>query len=232
MIQESSAYVFVSSTRMWARSLSLVRFVFLLNPDYPLRHPEMPLLCLATSRHSINVDWMHSELGNEALSHLCGGLHKYLGFHLGLWPCWMSFRGQSVVTAAGAPHIWLLEHFDKKNVCISRYLRAYSCFSQTQSGFHVVLHLLIDTQYFSCWAKCGNTLFIWHCGNPFSWMEKNILVKWNWCLVAMHTHPNNLPLDPVHGPVLQLPDAKPYSRSGIYFPWPCWDTKTNFPIQP
>lgn len=228
MIQESSEYVFVSSIRMWNRSWCLVHFLFLLNPYYPLCHPEMPPLCLATSRHSINVDWMHSELGNEPLSHLCGCLHKYLGFNLGLWPCWMSFRDQSVVTAVGTPHIWLLEHFDKKNVCISRYLRAYSCFSQTQSGFHVVLHLLIDTQYFSCWAKCGNTLFIWHCGNPFNWMEKNILVKWNWCLVAMHTHPNNLPLDPV----LQLLDAKPYSRSGIYFPWPCWDTKTNFPIQP
>lgn len=166
------------------------------------------------------------------LSHLRGCLHKYLGFNLGLWPCWMSFRDQSVVTAAGTPENWLLEHFDKKNVCVSRYLRAYSCFSQTQSGFHVVLHLLIDSQYFSCWAKCGNTLFIWHCGNPFNWMEKNTLVKWNWCLVAMHTHPNNLPLDAIHGLVLQLLDTEPYSCSGIYFPWPCWDTKTNFPIQP
>lgn len=144
----------------------------------------------------------------------------------------MSFRDQSVVTAAGTPENWLLEHFDKKNVCISRYLRAYSCFSQTQPGFHVVLHLLIDSQYFSCWAKCGNTLFIWHCGNPFNWMEKNTLVKWNWCLVAMHTHPNNLPLDAIHGLVLQLLDTEPYSRPGIYFPWPCWDAKTNFPIQP
>lgn len=106
------------------------------------------------------------------------------------------------------------------------------CFSQTESGFHVVLYLLIDTQYFSCWAKCGNVLFIWHCGNAFNWMEKNILIKWNSCLVAMHTHPNNLPLEPVHGLLLQLLDTEPYSRAGICFPWPCWDTKTNFPIQP
>ena len=229
MIQGSS--VCVSSTRMWAKSLCLVHFLFLSNPCYPPCHPQMPPLCLATSRHSMSIDWMHSELGNEPLSHLCGCFHKYLGFNLGPWLCWMSFRHQSVVTAVGTPHIWLLEHFDKKHDCVLRYLRAPSCFSQTQLGFHVVFHLLIDTQYFSRWAKCGNTLFIWHCGNPFTWMEKNILVKWNWCLVAMHTHPNNLPLDPVHGPVLQLLDAKPYSCSGIYFPWPCWDTKTNFPIQ-
>ena len=162
----------------------------------------------------------------------CGCLHKHLRFNLGLWPRWMSFRHQSVVTEVGTPRIWPLEHFDKKYDGVSRYLRAPSCFSQTRLGFHVDFHLLIDTQYFSCWAKCGNTLFIWHCGNPFTWMEKNILVKWNWCLVAMHTHPNNLALDSAHGPILQLFDAQPYSHSGIYFPWPGRDTKTNIPIHP
>lgn len=84
----------------------------------------------------------------------------YLRFNLRLWPCWLSFRDQSVVTAAGTSPTWLQEHFDKKNVCISRYLKTYSCFSQTQPVFHVVLHLLIDPPYFCCsWAKRGNTLF-------------------------------------------------------------------------
>lgn len=77
-----------------------------------------------------------------------GCLYKHLRFNLGLWLHWMSFRDQNVVAAAGTPQTWLLEHFDKKNVSISRYLSVCSLLSQTQSGFHVVLHLLIDTQYF------------------------------------------------------------------------------------
>lgn len=172
---------------------------------------------------------MRSESGNEPLSHLCGCLYKHLRFNLGLWLSWMSFRDQNVVTAPGTPQTWLREHFDRKKM--SAFLDTWvftPCFPQTQWGFHVVLHLLIDTQYFSCWAKCGNVLFIWHCSNLFNWMEKNILVKWNWCLVATHTHPNNLPLDPVYSCFSSCLTPRHICTQGFMFPGPAGMLKSTF----